>query len=317
MNSLSIKYFLTLAKERNFTKAAERLYITQQTLSAHIAALEKETGGPLFLRHVPLELTGAGEVFYRYARLFAENETNLERELSEAHRNLSGTLRIGVAPARGKLLLPSVIDKYRRKFPHIRIRLIEDANDILARKLEERELDLAIIRMNRKAAGMERIPFYEEEIVLLAPEELLTRMYGKKKQKRISEAESGKKGWLENFRDCPVLLNGRMDIVGGVVRSLYKNAGFEPQVAVESENLETLLALCVKGDGLLFCVRNLAEFLLSPADREKVRVIPLPREKKHVISFIYEKRAHRWSMVDEFISLAQKEIHGRIEDKKV
>ena len=60
MNFLSMKYFLMLAEERSFTKAAERLHITQQTLSAHVAALERETGAKLFVRHVPLELTDSG-----------------------------------------------------------------------------------------------------------------------------------------------------------------------------------------------------------------------------------------------------------------
>ena len=75
MNFLSMKYFLMLAEERSFTKAAERLHITQQTLSAHVAALERETGAKLFVRHVPLELTDSGSVFLRYARLFVRNDS--------------------------------------------------------------------------------------------------------------------------------------------------------------------------------------------------------------------------------------------------
>ena len=69
MNFLSMDYFVTLAQERNFTRAAEKLHITQQTLSAHIAVLEKEAGSPLFLRRVPLELTYAGKVFLYLPRL--------------------------------------------------------------------------------------------------------------------------------------------------------------------------------------------------------------------------------------------------------
>lgn len=59
MNFLSMDYFIMVAKERSFTKAAQRLGITQQTLSAHIANLEREIGCGLFIRHVPLELTYA------------------------------------------------------------------------------------------------------------------------------------------------------------------------------------------------------------------------------------------------------------------
>ena len=67
MNLSSMEYFAVLARERSFTKAAEKLYITQQSLSSHIASLEKELGCQLLIRHIPLELTYAGEVFLRYA----------------------------------------------------------------------------------------------------------------------------------------------------------------------------------------------------------------------------------------------------------
>ena len=63
MNFASMDYFIMVAREKSFTKAAQRLYITQQTLSAHIASIEKELGCSLFVRHVPLELTYAGQVF--------------------------------------------------------------------------------------------------------------------------------------------------------------------------------------------------------------------------------------------------------------
>ena len=63
MNFLSIEYFAAVASEHSFSKAAKRLGITQQTLSANIAALERELGCTLFVRHVPLELTYAGTVF--------------------------------------------------------------------------------------------------------------------------------------------------------------------------------------------------------------------------------------------------------------
>lgn len=61
MNFMSLDYFIMVARERSFTKAAARLHVTQQTLSTHIATLEKEIGSTLLVRHVPLELTYAGD----------------------------------------------------------------------------------------------------------------------------------------------------------------------------------------------------------------------------------------------------------------
>ena len=70
MNFQSMEYFAAVAKNRSFTRAADALHITQQTLSAHIAGIERELGCPLLIRHIPLELTYAGEVFLRYATEF-------------------------------------------------------------------------------------------------------------------------------------------------------------------------------------------------------------------------------------------------------
>ena len=67
MNLNSMEYFIALVEERSFTRAAERLNITQQTLSAHVAGLERELRVRLVNRKVPLTLTYAGEVLLRYA----------------------------------------------------------------------------------------------------------------------------------------------------------------------------------------------------------------------------------------------------------
>ena len=69
--------------ERSFSRAAERLHITQQTLSAHIAKLEGELGAKLLVRSIPLELTYAGEVFLEYALDFQRRASSLEREFQD------------------------------------------------------------------------------------------------------------------------------------------------------------------------------------------------------------------------------------------
>ena len=83
MNLSSMEYFAVLARERSFTKAAEKLYITQQSLSSHIASLEKELGCQLLIRHIPLELTYAGEVFLRYGESICHTQTDMLWEFND------------------------------------------------------------------------------------------------------------------------------------------------------------------------------------------------------------------------------------------
>ena len=168
-------YFITLARERNFTRAAEKLHITQQTLSAHISNLEKETGAPLFLRHVPLELTYAGRIFYRYAQEFQRNARSLKRELDDIATKEAGELRIGTSPVRENYLLPELITGFRKQHPLVSFHLIEAANQQLHEKLRNGEIDLAIANFPKRLPGIELIPYYEEEVIILVASKLLKK----------------------------------------------------------------------------------------------------------------------------------------------
>ena len=108
MNFSSMEYFSVLAQERNFTRAAERLHITQQSLSSHIAGMEKELGSQLLVRRVPLELTYAGKVMLRYATGFQTLQNEMQREFCDISQKQKGILRVGAASTRGQMILPKV-----------------------------------------------------------------------------------------------------------------------------------------------------------------------------------------------------------------
>ena len=94
MNFSSFDYFLALARERSYTRAADVLHITQQSLSAAIAALERELGCPLVVRRTPLELTYAGRVFLQYAERFHQTRDEMQRTFCDIAENQRGELRV-------------------------------------------------------------------------------------------------------------------------------------------------------------------------------------------------------------------------------
>ena len=115
MNLRSLEYFLIAAEELNFTRASERLFITQQALSAHIAGMEQELGSQLLLRRVPLELTYAGQVFLRYAQEIQRNLDSMDREFSDLAQAQAGVLRIGVSTTRSHAVMPLLIAPFQRQ----------------------------------------------------------------------------------------------------------------------------------------------------------------------------------------------------------
>lgn len=258
----------------------------------------------LFIRHVPLELTDGGEVFYRYARIFQRNELAFRRALSDVSGSESGLLRIGVAPARGEVLLPPLLEAFHRRYPRVRIVLCEMANAMIWKALEREEIDLALARWEEELPGVSLYPYQEEEIVLLLSADLYQRLPGTEEEK--SRVLSAPQKELPVFLEqCDFLLNSEGDIAGRLARKLFREASFAPRVAAESEHMTTMLRLCLRGLGAYFCPKNLAEAMLAPSDMQKLHWIAFT-EGKYMISFACHESSHRWSMIENFLKIAGK-----------
>ena len=222
MNFSSMDYFITVARERSFSRAAERLHITQQTLSAHIAKLEGELGTKLLVRSIPLELTYAGEVFLGYAVDLQRKLGSMEREFQDLTGNQRGLLRIGVATIRGRIVMPSILTRFRARYPKIAIRLVEDENGKLLEYLENREIDLAVALFPQVVPGVELVDFYQEEVVLLVPQAILDQVA---EEKGPSALERLERGDLSPLQGAPFLLEAEEDDVGKIGYSFLSQAG--------------------------------------------------------------------------------------------
>ena len=306
MNLSSMDYFITLTQEQSFTRAAERLHITQQALSAHIAGMEQELGSQLLLRRVPLELTYAGQVFLRYAQEIQRNLDSMDREFSDLAQAQAGVLRIGVSTTRSHAVMPLLIAPFQRQYPKISIQLAEGPNDALSERLTHGEIDLAIANFPEAVPGMELVDFYEEEVVLLLAGELWNALAGENAQALSAAVEQGD---LTPLRDCPFLLNQRRDIAGRLASQLLTQAGIIPIPKVESNNMETLLELCAQGAGACFCPENLMRMTLSPAQQNALKIFHFQDHTRYQIRFGYLKQPHLWSVISHFISFARQSAH--------
>lgn len=297
MNFKSIDYFLTVARERSFTKAAALLHITQQTLSADIAGLERELGHTLFLRRVPLQLTYAGEVFLRYAQGFQQNFRAMEREFSDISGSQKGLLRIGVSFARGRALMPGLIDAFQRQYPRMEIHLAEASNDQIHALLMSGDVDLAIANLPQSAALSLR-PFYREQWVLLMADSLVEQICVGSDQTPLSVLEQLRCGDYSLLADCPFILGIPDDIGGSFGRQFLRRQRLQPTIRAQSENLDTQLDLCAMGVGACFAPQNLIPPTLAHLHR-----IPLP-DAEYQIFFGVRKDNYQWQMVNAFIETA-------------
>ena len=303
MNFSTLAYFEMVARERSFTKAAQRLHITQQSLSSNIAKLEQELGVQLLVRHVPLELTYAGEVLLRYAASFRKSYTTMQQEFCDISQNQTGVLRVGVTYTRGRTILPDIIERFQREYPAIRISLHEDANDVLRRKLVDGEVDLAIASFPEKIPGISLYEFYREEVVMLVSRKMFMELYEDEASDRITRFEQGEYSAIEG---CPLVLNSIDDIGGHIERGLLKQAGIaHPRVVATSSNAETLLALCVRGVGACFCPEILARSALTEEQFSSLLLLRLGPTARYDIRFGCQQQSYQWSIASAFMDIAK------------
>ena len=311
MNFTSLDYFIALVQEKSFTKASERLHVTQQTLSAHISKLEKEMNCLLVIRKNPLEFTWAGKVFYKNALSLRKKTDVMKKEIADAASDDTGILRLGISPNRGHAILPEILSAYREKYPGIRVELTEEIHRPLMKKLLDGDIDLTIAYFKEDVPGVTRELFYREEIVLLLPKRLFPK---EGEEKLLDEIRSREEGCLAPLKDVPFLLTGSGTVPGRTARRLFAEAAIEPPIVISSDNLELLLDLCTAGTGALFCPEVQVEKNVSPENLTNLHIIPLARSKKD-ISFGYRRELRNWKPLSGFIAVA-KEKRQRLSYRK-
>ncbi|MCI8515926.1 MAG: LysR family transcriptional regulator [Hungatella sp.] len=250
INFLNLEYFLVAAEELNFTKAAKRLYISQQSLSNHISNMEKEFGIALFNRSMPLTLTYAGQILKERARQMLALREETYHEIADIKDFTKGQLTIGMSHTRGRRILPEILPLYKERFPGIELHLKEGNSTELDADLLHGDVDLIIGLLPFRVEDVETVPICEEEILLVVPDSVLERSYpGESERLRRQLAQSAD---LSLVKECPFLLIKPGNRIRTLADEMFAEAGITPKITLETENIETVLALSLKGMGITF-----------------------------------------------------------------
>lgn len=291
----SLYWFVKLADEGNFTRAADELGMSQQTLSARLASLEKDLGAKLMVRGTPLTLTHAGDEFLNYAKDAESSRSDMLRRVSEASNGDVGLLKVAIGNMRCQNIMPAVISEFHKGMPGVRIELIEGTNDELLRLAERGEVDIAVARFDRSHPGIVARPLFTEEVILAISPELLEQVTGE-------DASSAKtviaKEGLGVLKDCPFLLEKDDDIAGRIGNAEMKRAGISTKGLVKCESMAVLLALCAQGLGAVFCPNTMIETAKYP-EGSFVR-IPLPETARYEICIGRPANATPWTPAQVF-----------------
>ncbi|MGN0373100.1 MAG: LysR family transcriptional regulator [Enterocloster sp.] len=311
INFLNLEYFLVAAEELNFTKAAKKLYISQQSLSSHISNLEKEFDVVLFNRTSPLTLTYAGHALKTRARELLDLRDETYREISDIKDFSTGQLSIGVSHTRGRVILPEILPVYQSRFPGIELRLVEGNSSELASDLIHGNIDLIIDLLPFTAENVETVPICQEEILMAVPDEVLEKAYpGQLEEIKKKLSISADIRLLEN---CPFVLLKKGNRVRTIADEIFEDAQMTPNIVLETENIETVLALSCRGMGITFYpkmfISSEQSFINVYRERSGLNLYTLDYARAHgTLGIGYHKGHYMSRATHEFILVALEKI---------
>ena len=228
-----LRYFIAVAEELHFGRAAKKLHISQPPLSMQIRALENELGVTLLNRtQRSVALTQAGNALLGEARHILACVGQAVLTTRRASRGEIGELAIGFISVADYNVLPVVLREFRRAFPLVNLTLRESTSDAQLRDLAAGRIDVGFVLPPINEPSLESVPILREPLIAALPEKHpLARRRGKLA--------------LEKLKDAPFILFPRPYAPGlyDDVVSCCKAAGFSPRVEQEAIQMQTIVSL--------------------------------------------------------------------------
>ena len=305
LNFLHLKYFLMVAEELNITRAAERLYISQQSLSNHISNMEKELNVKLFTRSPKLSLTYAGDQLVQTATQILDLHSQFLTKVGDINRHYLGVLRVGISHTCGLALLPEILPAFREEFPLVEFALFEGNSNQLETELSHGRVDLIICFQPIILEGVKTVPLTEQKLMMVVPRPVTDALFG-------DEADAVRRRFAEGadisaFRDQSFILIKKGNRTRNIVDNYFNRYNFRPKLILETENTVTTLAMAKAGIGITICPELfLRAFPSATAAGETVDLFPLTDPStfsKLVVGYRSDRYLSHFG--ERFIELAQ------------
>jgi LysR family nitrogen assimilation transcriptional regulator len=168
MDVRQLRYFVSIVDAGSLSKAAQKLFIAQPSLSQQIAGLEIELKTKLLLRSAQGVMpTTAGSVLYRHARLVLRQMEQIRADVRDDSGGEAGTVAVGLPTSIAAILATPLFMRIRERFPAIRLQIFESMSGYIGEMLPQGRLDLALLFRDTETRGMSIIPLFDEELCLL------------------------------------------------------------------------------------------------------------------------------------------------------
>lgn len=240
MDLTSLYYFSELAKDLHMTRTANRLFISQQTLSNHIQRLEDYYGTKLLHRKPSLSLTTAGEFVLDFADVVNKEQINLKDILSDVARQERGVLRFGASALRLNMCIPSILPEFSARYPNVELRITDTVTSRLEPLVLDGSLDFAITLNGEEHPKLVTRLLMNDQVYLCVADSLLQSCYKDSARELKERALHGAD--VRDFSRLPFcIFNNRM---GRQINQCFDAANIVPRTYMTSTYTQVGTTVC-------------------------------------------------------------------------
>ncbi|MEZ3488278.1 MAG: LysR family transcriptional regulator [Lachnospiraceae bacterium] len=299
MNLKQLEAFVQVSESGSFSRAAKELYLTQPTISAHIASLEKELSVRLFVRNTKeVGLSDDGKDLYKYARQIVDLEKKIEERFCEKDTGEKRCITIAASTIPAQYLLPKALIRFNEKYPDEQIKIIETDSSKVVTQIIDHMADVGFTGTVLEKKHCKYIPFYKDELVIITPN---TERY-----RRLKEESADSIRWLLSEH---VIMREEGSGTRKEARKQLKRAGINPadlDIIASIENQETIKKSVRQGMGVSILSR------LATKDETRdgyVLAFPIPKaDDGRDINLVYNKNYQLSGSAERFIKIV-KEVY--------
>lgn len=296
MTDRQLKYLITLAEEGNMTAAAQKLFVSQPSLSYLLSYVEKELGAELFNRNTsPMSLTKAGENYIEAARKILSIKRDMENRISDITATHKSTLQIGCGAQLSAILYPEILPDFIRNYPNVTLKLVEDHFVNLCTQFSRGELDLVVANRLIEDGMVESALLYEEEIGLISPESVQLKT-------TTDFTHSIPVVEIDELRRIPFVLVKQGQNLRHNIDEFFCRYDIKPHIILETNNWETCYRMVAQNIGFSIIPYTNLFRPLAEADIRRYSLTGFPCRD---IRIFWSKRNYRTESLIHFVTLCQ------------
>ena len=258
MEMRQLKYFMAVAKAESYSAAATELAVAQPTLSIAVRNLEQELGVQLFYTFGRRQrLTDEGQRLLEGAQRMMEEYRRTVEEVQNTGDTAAGTLAVGLPPLLGTCYLASLIPEFARKYPNVRIQVIEQGSYVIDQMIVEGELDIALTLNTEQVEQFETLPFTCQRVGVIL-----------NRSNPLSERESLS---ISDLRGQRFAIFNRDFALHWQIVGACRRAGYTPQIVLLSSQWDFLVEVAAQNRAITILPKPIYDKYPSAA----VRWVPL------------------------------------------